>query len=139
MLSIPRLKLEVPVFEGTDPLTLDRGVGRVEGTDVPGGDHNFGIAGHRDGFFRALKDIQVGDQVEIELPTGKDLYVVEGTTIVDPSDVSVLKQGNTSTLTLITCYPFYFVGDAPSRFIVKASLKSRMRDVRQSKSSGSTD
>ena len=126
VLSIPRLALTAPVFNGTDDLTLDRGLGRVDGTDRPGGEHNLGIAGHRDGFFRGLKDIQQGDAIEVERPDGKDTYVVESTTIVDPSDVSVLEPGTKSSLTLITCYPFYFVGDAPSRFIVKAALKSRM-------------
>jgi sortase A len=125
VLSIPRLALTAPVFDGTDDLTLDRGLGRVDGTDRPGGEHNLGIAGHRDGFFRGLKDIRQGDVIEIERVDGKDVYVVESTTIVDPSDVSVLEPGPKSSLTLITCYPFYFVGDAPSRFIVKASLKSR--------------
>jgi sortase A len=125
MLSIPRLALTVPVFDGTDDLTLDRGLGRVDGTDKPGGEHNLGIAGHRDGFFRGLKDIKQGDTIDIDRADGKDTYVVESTTIVDPSDVSVLEPGTKSSLTLITCYPFYFVGDAPSRFIVKASLKNR--------------
>ena len=125
VLSIPRLRLTVPVFDGTDDLTLDRGLGRVTSTDVPGGDHNIGIAGHRDGFFRGLKDIHEGDAIDIERPDGKDTYVVDGTVIVDPSNVAVLEPGQGSTLTLITCYPFYFVGDAPSRFIVKASLKTR--------------
>ncbi len=125
VLSIPRLALRAPVFDGTDDLTLDRGLGRVDGTDRPGGEHNLGIAGHRDGFFRGLKDIRQGDAIEIERADGKDIYVVESTTIVDPSDVSVLEPGAKSSLTLITCYPFYFVGDAPSRFIVRASLKNR--------------
>jgi sortase A len=125
VLSIPRLALTAPVFAGTDSLTLDRGLGQVEGTDRPGGDHNLGIAGHRDGFFRVLKDIKQGDSIEIERPDGKDVYEVESIVIVDPSDVSVLDPGTKSTLTLVTCYPFYFVGDAPSRYIVKASLRTR--------------
>jgi sortase A len=125
VLSIPRLALTAPVFDGTDDLTLDRGLGRVDGTGRPGGEHNLGIAGHRDGFFRGLKDIRQGDVIEIERADGKDIYVVESTTIVDPSDVSVLEPGAKPSLTLITCYPFYFVGDAPSRFIVKASLTNR--------------
>ena len=125
VLSIPRLTLTAPVFAGTDSLTLDRGLGQVEGTDLPGGDRNLGIAGHRDGFFRVLKDIKEGDTIDIERPDGKDVYIVDGITIVSPSDVSVLAPGTESTLTLVTCYPFYFVGDAPSRYIVRASLKSR--------------
>jgi sortase A len=125
ILSIPRLSLTAPVFLGTDELTLDRGLGQVEGTDFPGGDHNLAIAGHRDGFFRVLKDIKQDDTIEIEQPNGKDVYVVDSITIVNPSDVSVLEPGTKASLTLVTCYPFYFVGDAPNRYIVKASLKSR--------------
>jgi len=125
ILSIPRLALTAPVFEGTDSLTLDRGLGQVEGTDLPGGNHNLGIAGHRDGFFRVLKDIKQGDTIDIERPGGDDVYTVDSITIVSPSDVAVLAPGTKPTLTLVTCYPFYFVGDAPSRYIVKASLTSR--------------
>ena len=129
VLSIPRLALTAPVFNGTDDLTLNRGLGRIEGTNGPGGDGNLGIAGHRDGFFRGLKDIKAGDTVEIQIPGEKDTYIVNGMKVVEPKDVSVLGRSPTATVTLVTCYPFYFVGEAPHRFVVKASL--RYRDLLQ--------
>jgi sortase A len=125
VLNIPRLRLIAPVFNGTDDVTLNRGLGRIEGTNVPGGDGNLGIAGHRDGFFRGLKDIEPGDIIEIEIPGEKDAYSVDATKIVEPNDVNVLGRSQTAMVTLITCYPFYFVGDAPLRFVVKASLRNR--------------
>jgi sortase A len=125
VLSIRRLHLTVPVFEGTDAIILNRGAGRIVGTGALGGDGNVAIAGHRDGFFRALKDVQVGDFVEVETPTEKDTYIVEATKIVDPKDVSVLEPSRFASVTLVTCYPFYFIGDAPERFVVRGSLTHR--------------
>ena len=125
VLTIPRIHLKAPIFDGTDELTLNRGVGRVPGTAMPGEDGNLAIAGHRDGFFRGLKDIAIGDQVEIAGPEESETYIVDSTEIVTPDDVRVLEAGGIHTVTLITCYPFYFVGDAPKRFIVKASLIHR--------------
>ena len=125
VLNIPRLKLAAPIFQGTDDLTLNQGLGRIIGTAELGQDGNTGIAGHRDGFFRPLKDIARGDSIEIALPGEKDLYVVDQTEIVEPDDVSVLQPRSEPGITLVTCYPFYFVGDAPHRFIVKASLRRR--------------
>lgn len=126
VLDIPRLGIDVPVFDGTDDITLNRGVGRISGTARPGADGNIGIAGHRDGFFRGLKDVAPGDLIELDTTRERDLYVVDGTAIVDPSDVSVLQPRPVDGITLVTCYPFYFVGAAPSRFIVRASLKQRI-------------
>jgi sortase A len=125
VLNIPRLRLIAPVFDGTEDITLNRGLGRIEGTNAPGGDGNLGIAGHRDGFFRGLKDIELGDVIEIEIPGEKDVYSVDATKIVEPNDVNVLGRSQTAMVTLITCYPFYFVGNAPHRFVVKASLRNR--------------
>lgn len=122
VLTIPRIGIEVPVFTGTDDLTLNRGAGMIAGTASPGQTGNMGIAGHRDGFFRGLKDIRVGDQVELFAAQDKFVYAVEDITIVDPSDVTVLRPRPRTSLTLVTCYPFYFVGDAPQRYIVHASL-----------------
>ena len=85
---------------------------------------NCGIASHRDGFFRGLKDVQVGDELELETLAGVYRYTVDKLTITDPSDVSVLEARPESAVTLVTCYPFYFVGSAPKRFIVHASLSS---------------
>jgi sortase A len=120
VLRIPRLHLEVPVLPGTDDRTLDRAVGHVDDTAAPGADGNSAIAGHRDGFFRGLKDITTGDLIEVETHRGRQLYRVERTWVVAPEDVWVLDPTASSSLTLITCYPFYFVGPAPQRFIVRA-------------------
>jgi sortase A len=120
VLRIPKIRLEVPVLPGTDEPTLDRGVGHIEDTAQPGTDGNAGIAGHRDGFFRGLKDIVPGDTIELDTLDGMELYRVERTWVVDPEDVSVLDPTPDRTLTLVTCYPFYFAGSAPQRFIVRA-------------------
>jgi sortase A len=123
VLNIPKLQLTAPVFNGTDEFILNRGVGRIPGSSHPGEEGNLSIAGHRDGFFRSLKDISPGDSIELLTVRGKDVFVVDQIVIVDPTDVSVLKPRGGATLTLVTCYPFYFVGDAPQRYVVQASLK----------------
>src|SRR5262249_8261792 len=107
VLRIPRLHLEVPVLEGTDEWTLDRAAGHVEGTVLPGETGNVAIAGHRDGFFRVLKDIRVGDELGLALPGEVRRYRVERLSITDPEDVGPLDPAPTSRLTLITCFPFY--------------------------------
>lgn len=122
VLSIPKIHLEVPVLEGTDDLILNRAVGHIGGTAMPGEDGNIGIAGHRDGFFRGLKDVVTGDTVKVMTHNGTNTYVIDQITIVNPSDVSVLAPRAHSSVTLVTCYPFYFVGSAPQRYIVQASL-----------------
>jgi len=121
VLRIPKLNLEVPVYEGTDDLTLNRGVGRIIGTARIGVAGNTGIAGHRDGFFRGLKDIAVGDVLELSSAGRTVQYSVGQIEIVQPDDVSVLADNGSRSLTLVTCYPFYFVGSAPQRFIVHAA------------------
>lgn len=120
VLRIPRLRLEVAVLPGTDDRTLDRGLGHIEDTAAPGTNGNSGIAGHRDGFFRGLKDIMPGDTIEVDTHEGRGVYRVERTWIVDPEEVSVLDPTPMPALTLVTCYPFYFIGSAPQRFIVRA-------------------
>lgn len=122
VLGIPRIGLEVPVFDGTDDITLNRGVGRIVGTAKPGQGGNVGIAGHRDGFFRGLKDVRVGDRIELETPNRKESYRVDQVRIVKPRDTQVLEDRSVATITLVTCYPFYFIGNAPQRFIVQASI-----------------
>jgi sortase A len=122
VLRFEKLDLRVPVFEGTDEVNLNRGAGWIEGTARPGAAGNIGIAGHRDGFFRSLKDAAVGDKIEFATVTRAAIYTVDQIEIVLPTDVSVLGPRSTDSLTLVTCYPFYFVGDAPQRFIVHAAL-----------------
>jgi sortase A len=121
VLRIPRLALEVPVWRGADELTLNRGLGLIPGTATPGSGGNVALAGHRDGYFRVLKDIAVGDELELETLAGVERYAVEGTWIVEPAAVWVLGPTPAPAVTLVTCYPFYFVGKAPRRFIVRAS------------------
>ena len=108
------------MLPGTDDRTLDRGVGYIEGTALPGTNGNLGIAGHRDGFFRGLGEITPGDVIEVETLQETGMYRVERTWVVNPDDVSVLDPTSTPALTLVTCYPFYFIGPAPRRFIVRA-------------------
>jgi sortase A len=121
ILRIPKIHVEVAVLEGTDDLSLNRGVGHVVGTANPGEIGNMAIAGHRDGFFRGLKDIALGDTIEMLTNERTETYIIDRITIVDPSDVSVLAPSLRPLLTLITCYPFYFIGSAPKRYIVQAS------------------
>lgn len=128
ILSINKLDLKVPVYNGTDEINLNRGAGRIKGTAKVGSPGNLGIAAHRDGFFRVLKDIELGDSIEMLTHQGKTEFVVSSITIVDPTDVSVLAATEDSTITLVTCYPFYFVGHAPKRYIVKGELLSNQLD-----------
>jgi len=120
VLRIGRLRIEVPILEGTSDEILDRGVGHIEDTAVPGATGNSGLAGHRDGFFRALKDVAIGDVLDVETVAGHTEYRVEKTWLVTPDDVWVLDATDKPTVTLVTCYPFYFIGPAPQRFIVRA-------------------
>jgi sortase A len=122
-LSVPRLGLAAPVFEGTDALTLNRGLGRIAGTAKFGEQGNIGIAGHRDSFFRSLKQIAPGDAIEVSTSASRNAYVVDRVEIVDPSDVEVLAPRRKPGITLVTCYPFNFAGAAPRRFIVEATLR----------------
>jgi sortase A len=125
ILRIPKIDLEVAVLAGTTELVLNRGVGHITGTPHPGEGGNAGIAGHRDGYFRGLKDIVVGDLIEVETLDGEEVYTITETFIVDPPDVWVLDPTEKPSITLVTCYPFYFVGSAPKRFIVRAELVNR--------------
>jgi len=121
VLKIPSVEIEVPVFVGTDEWALTRGAGWIQGTAAPGATGNAGIASHRDGFFRPLKDVGLGDTVILETRQGSITYSIESIRIVDPTDVSVLEPTGDPSVTLVTCYPFYFVGSAPQRYIVKAA------------------
>ena len=125
VLQIPRIHLAAPLFDGTDDLTLNHAVGHIAGTARPGESGNIGIAGHRDGFFRGLKDIETGDVIELETVRGTDTYQVGIIQIVTPDNVDVLQPKLSPSLTLVTCYPFYFIGSAPKRFVVTAYLTQR--------------
>lgn len=120
-IDVPRLGLSVAVLQGTTSRTLRLGAGHIEGTPLPGEPGNSGIAGHRDTFFRSLKDIRKDDEIQFQTATGLLRYEVDWIKIVGPDDTSVLhSSGENSTLTLVTCYPFYLVGPAPKRFVVHA-------------------
>ncbi|MFL6547916.1 MAG: class D sortase [Povalibacter sp.] len=126
ILRVPRLKVSVPIFEGTSDHTLNLGAGRIEGTaSLEDGSGNVGLAAHRDGFFRPLKDIQVGDALYVDSRSSRRVYRVSKVWIVEPDNVDVLSATDHSSITLVTCYPFYFVGSAPQRFIVQAREEQR--------------
>ena len=122
VLEIPALKLTVPIFAGTSDLDLNRGVGWIEGTAMPGEDGNVGLAGHRDGYFRGLKNLKLGDTIEVQSAGRTMRYRVSSLEIVEPTDVSVLDPTDVPSITLVTCYPFYYVGSAPQRYIVRGTL-----------------
>jgi sortase A len=119
-LEIPRLRLSAIVLEGSDSRTLDLGVGRIPETAEPGDSGNVVLSGHRDTFFRPLRGIRPGDRIDMVTRGGSYQYVVDWTKIVDPSDTATLKPTPDQSLTLVTCYPFRYVGPAPQRFIVRA-------------------
>ena len=120
MLDVPRLNLTTPVIEGDDDSTLKRAVGHLPDTPMPWERGNSAFAGHRDGLFRPLKDIKVGDEIRFRTSRDEYRYRVTETSIVTPDDVSVLEPRSQPSLTLITCYPFSYVGNAPKRFIIHA-------------------
>ena len=126
MIEIPRIHISAMVAEGTSERVLRVAVGHITGTALPGQTGNVALAGHRDRFFRRLGDLKTGDVIKLTTPRGQYLYGVRFTSIVTPSETWVLDPSVGQTLTLVTCYPFYFVGSAPNRFIVRASrLKNR--------------
>ena len=119
-LEIPRLQLSVMVFEGDDAGILGHGAGHIPGTALPPGSGNIGIAAHRDTYFRPLRLIHANDVITLKTPAGTSRYAVTETEIVRPSAIGVLSRAPGRDLTLVTCYPFFFVGSAPERFIVHA-------------------
>jgi sortase A len=119
-IEIARLGLSVIIIEGDDGKTLRRAAGHVPGTALPGQPGNVGITGHRDTFFRPLRNIQLDDVITLTTLQGEYRYRVVSTKIVSPEDVAVLDSTDGEILTLVTCHPFYFVGAAPNRFIVRA-------------------
>jgi sortase A len=119
-LEIPRLQLSVMVFEGDDAGILGQGAGHIPGTALPPGGGNIGIAAHRDTYFRPLRGIHANDVLALKTPAGTSRYAVTETEIVRPADVGVLARVPGRDLTLVTCYPFFYLGNAPERFIVHA-------------------
>lgn len=119
-MRIPRLGVTAMVREGADGKTLQRAVGHIPGTALPGNSGNVALAGHRDTFFRPLRNIRKNDTIDLETARGTYRYLVKSTSIVGPRDVSVLAPDKQKTLTLVTCYPFYYIGSAPKRFVVRA-------------------
>lgn len=121
VLRIDKVGLEVPVYSDLSELNLSRGAGWIGGTAPPNTNGNMAIAAHRDQYFRPLKDLQVGDTMKLESLSGHGQYRVSRISIVEPDEVSVLDDTLESTVTLVTCYPFYFIGNAPKRYIVQAT------------------
>ena len=119
-MEISRLGMSIVILEGTSSRTLRLGVGHIAGTAFPGEPGNIGIAGHRDSYFRALKDIRSGDEISIQTATGLSRYQVDRVQMLEPSNIAVLAPTAIPGITLVTCYPFYFVGPAPQRFVVHA-------------------
>ena len=120
VLTIPAVDIRVPVFDGTTELNLNRGAARIEGTARIGAPGNLGLAAHRDGYFRALQNIKHGDILQLRTRAERIDYRVVGISIVEPEAIEVLAPSETPSITLVTCYPFYFAGSAPQRFIVRA-------------------
>jgi sortase A len=119
-IEIPRLLLSAVVIEGIDKTTLRRAVGHIPGTALPGQPGNVGLAGHRDTFFSPLKELRIKDEIRLETLKGNFNYEVESLRVVEPDNVGVLAPSGENVLTLVTCYPFYYVGPAPQRWIVRA-------------------
>jgi sortase A len=119
-IEIPRLLLSVVVVEGIGKTTLRRAVGHIPGTALPGEPGNVGLAGHRDTFFRPLKDLRIHDEIQLSTLSGDFKYVVESLVVVNPDNVGVLAPSHENVLTLVTCYPFFYIGAAPKRFVVTA-------------------
>jgi sortase A len=121
-IEIPSLGVSTIIKDGEDAATLRLAVGHIAGTAMPGGAGNVGLAGHRDTFFRRLRDVKAGDRIRLVTTDGVFTYVVDRTRVVEPDDVSVLDATPEPALTLVTCYPFTYIGPAPQRFIVHARL-----------------
>lgn len=119
-LSVPRLHLSAMVREGIDGNTLQLAIGHIPATALPGQAGNVGVAGHRDTFFSGLKNLRTGDEIQFSTLSGDFNYLVESLIIVEPDNVGVLAPSSENVLTLVTCYPFSFIGSAPKRFVVRA-------------------
>jgi len=121
-IEISAIGLAAMIQEGTDARTLQHGLGHIPGTPLPGQQGNVAITGHRDTFFRPLRNIRKDDEITLITLNGSYRYRVDLTQVVEPEDIEVLADSDDAVLTLVTCYPFYFVGPAPKRFIVRAHM-----------------
>jgi LPXTG-site transpeptidase (sortase) family protein len=119
-IEVPRLGLNAVFVQGDSPKILRRAVGHISETALPGEPGNVVLTAHRDSFFRPLRNVRQGDTIELKTLDGEFAYQVDSTEVVSPSDIEVLHASGEHTLTLVTCFPFYFVGPAPKRFIVRA-------------------
>lgn len=122
LLEIPSLGLRTPLYSDTSELNLNRGAGLIAGMSVPGQGGNLGVAAHRDGIFRPLENIQVGAAIEVRTASFHYVYRVTSIAIVDRTDAALLRRTDEPAITLVTCYPFRFVGPAPRRFVVRGQL-----------------
>ena len=130
-IEIPRLHVSTIIRAGSDARTLRLAVGYIPGTALPGEPGNMGLAGHRDTFFRRLRDIRRDDEIRVVTANGTFTYRVERTRIVEPTDVWVLDPTARPALTLVTCYPFTYIGSAPQRFVVRATLERPLNTAAQ--------
>jgi sortase A len=121
LLHAPDVDLTVPVYASYSELNLDRGAAIIDGMAYPQELGHIGIAGHRDGYFRALRDLRLGATLSLETPDGAQRYVVDDLRVVDPTEIAWLQETESPRLTLVTCYPFHYVGDAPQRYLVRAA------------------
>ncbi len=131
VLRIPQLETTIPVFKGATETAMTLGAGHLSDTAALTGDGNIALSSHRDGAFRILKDVNKGDAITLDTSAGVRTFIVKKLLIVEPSEVSVLAPTSTTTLTLITCHPFYFVGSAPKRYIVQAELTETITTTEQ--------
>lgn len=124
ILKIPKIKAELPIVEGTDEDELEKGVGHYRGTAFPGEKDQIVLSGHRDTVFRKLGELEIGDELIVEMSYGKFTYVIQETDIVDAEDRTVIRStAPNEVLTVTTCYPFSYIGNAPERYIIYATPK----------------
>ena len=119
-LEIPKLGKTLPVVEGTDPDSLDKGVGHLSNSVLPGDGEQILLSGHRDTVFRDFGEIEIGDQFTVNMPDGSYTYEIKETDIVSEDDTSVIRSMDEEVLVVTTCYPFHFIGNAPERFVTYA-------------------
>lgn len=121
VLRAPSLGLSVPVYNSASDLNMDRGAGVIDGMAYPHEPGHIGIAGHRDGYFRILKDVAVGDNLVLDTINGERHFIVEDLRVIEPDELEYLQDTQDPRLTIVTCYPFYYAGSAPQRFLVRAT------------------